>query len=175
MKKIILLLLCTLHSFASDPITIDSLFKRQLGLRSISTLEYISSGNTDFYKTYPYVSAYNDGKNYTDNRQLSLRQTLVYSLHKSFDLSLSARGSYVSSDYRTVTGARATSDTLEFNSFNLGFIYTTSSIRDFIPQFSFDFSLFDRIKMLDEKKNFTAKSASLQFALKRYTDPLVAM
>jgi len=35
-KKLIIILLYLNFSFASDPITLDSLFKKQLGIRSIS-------------------------------------------------------------------------------------------------------------------------------------------
>jgi len=38
---------------ASDEITIDSLFKKQKGLRSISSLEFIYSGSSKNFNIYP--------------------------------------------------------------------------------------------------------------------------
>ncbi|WP_297192125.1 nucleoid-structuring protein H-NS [uncultured Campylobacter sp.] len=84
--------------FASDPITFDSLFKKQLGLRMVTSFEYLSSGNADFYNTYPYISTYNDGKNYLDNRQFSLRQSFICSINDSLDIITNARLSYTQSD-----------------------------------------------------------------------------
>lgn len=43
MRRVLFVLLPCL-TLASDPITIDSLFKRQIGLRSITTFSLLSSG-----------------------------------------------------------------------------------------------------------------------------------
>lgn len=56
MKKILVLFIFLTCAFGSDPISFDSLFKKQIGLRSITSLEYLSSGNADFYNSKPYVS-----------------------------------------------------------------------------------------------------------------------
>jgi len=103
-----------------------------------------------------------------------LRQSFLYSFNESLDLSFGGRASYVSSDYVANDLSRKTSDDWDLNSLSLGFIYTGSSFKNFIPQLSFDLSLFDRITMLNQKKNFFSKSASLQFAFKNYSDPLVS-
>lgn len=173
-KKIVLLLFLTNFIFGSDPITIDSLFKKQLGIRSITTLEYLSSGNADFYRTYPYINAYNNGKNYTDNRQLSFRQLFIYSLNENLDITFGGRFSFVSSDYVANDFSRQTANHWEFNSLSAGFIYATESFKGFIPQISFDIGALDRMTILNQRKNFYAKSASLQFALKNYSDPLIS-
>ena len=39
--------------FASDPITIDSLYKQQVGLRSVTNLSLLSSGNPNVYTSTP--------------------------------------------------------------------------------------------------------------------------
>ena len=70
MKKILVLFIFFTCAFGSDPISFDSLFKKQIGLRSITSLEYLSSGNADFYNSKPYVSVFNDGKNCLDNKQI---------------------------------------------------------------------------------------------------------
>ncbi|MBR8461556.1 hypothetical protein KDE12_01665 [Campylobacter sp. faydin G-105] len=44
-KQLSILTITALSLFASDPITIDSLFKNQIGLRSITSLLLLSSGN----------------------------------------------------------------------------------------------------------------------------------
>ncbi|MDL0095430.1 hypothetical protein NYG91_03555 [Campylobacter ovis] len=48
MRRVLFVLLPCL-TLASDPITIDSLFKRQIGLRSITTFSLLSSGNPNVY------------------------------------------------------------------------------------------------------------------------------
>ena len=53
MKKIVWI--CLLSSLlASDTITIDSLYKKQYGLRSITTLSILSSGNANTYSLYQH-------------------------------------------------------------------------------------------------------------------------
>ncbi|TLD79718.1 nucleoid-structuring protein H-NS, partial [Helicobacter sp. MIT 11-5569] len=47
-------------AFASDPITMDSLFKKQIGLRSITSISYLSSGNAYIYNMYPTLVAQPD-------------------------------------------------------------------------------------------------------------------
>nr|WP_142692649.1 hypothetical protein [Campylobacter troglodytis] len=46
--------------FASDAITIDSLFKKQIGLRSITSLSFLSTGNANSYNLYPNISISGD-------------------------------------------------------------------------------------------------------------------
>ena len=55
MRKILFVLLPCL-ALASDPITIDSLFKRQIGLRSITTFSLLSSGNPNTYTDYTSIT-----------------------------------------------------------------------------------------------------------------------
>ncbi len=59
-------------SFASDPITIDSLFKKQIGLRSITSLSYLNSGNAYIYNTHPILIAQPDTKTWKDTKQVSI-------------------------------------------------------------------------------------------------------
>lgn len=178
MRKVFLGFSCFLSLlFASDPISFDSLFKKQLGLRSVTSLEYLSSGNADFYSTYPYLGVYNDGKNYLDNRQISLRQTFIYSLNDSLDILINARLSYTQSD--TQEGGFFTPITYNteyktnFNNLSLGFVYSFNSIASFMPQISAQASIFDRIHFNTAVKMFYLKSASAQFSLKTYSDPLI--
>lgn len=45
MKKLLLLLALSASIYASDALNIDTLFKKQIGLRSITNLSLTSSGN----------------------------------------------------------------------------------------------------------------------------------
>ena len=45
--------LCYAFAFASDLITVDSLFKPQYGIRSITTLSLLTTGNANSYRLYP--------------------------------------------------------------------------------------------------------------------------
>ncbi|EAK4314558.1 HmcD domain-containing protein, partial [Campylobacter upsaliensis] len=50
MKKFIFILAVLSHClFASDELNIDSLFKKQIGLRSITSLSLLSTGNPHSY------------------------------------------------------------------------------------------------------------------------------
>lgn len=93
-KKIIVLNLAFSVFYASDVITIDSLFKKQIGLRSVSSLSYLSSGNAYIYNTYPTLVAQPDTLSWTDTKKLSFNQTFIYTLSSKFDILLSGSGSY---------------------------------------------------------------------------------
>ena len=62
MRRVLFVLLPCL-TLASDPITIDSLFKRQIGLRSITTFSLLSSGNPNVYTDYPSITIQGDRAN----------------------------------------------------------------------------------------------------------------
>lgn len=61
MKKILIITLFLMSfSFASDPITIDSLYKQQIGLRSVTSMSLLSSGNPNVYTSYPTLTINGD-------------------------------------------------------------------------------------------------------------------
>lgn len=175
MKKILVPFIFFTCAFGSDPISFDSLFKKQIGLRSITSLEYLSSGNADFYNSKPYVSVFNDGKNYLDNKQISLRQTLIYSLTQSFDLLLNAKASYIRSDIEEgfLISEYSTEQRANFDSIGVGIIYSFGSLGSFIPQISLNLGAFERVRFDGVIKNFSAKNASAQVSFKTYSDPLI--
>ncbi|MDE5603641.1 MAG: hypothetical protein K2I71_06985, partial [Helicobacter sp.] len=76
MKKFFLMLLAiSTHFFASDELNIDSLFKKQLGLRSITSFSLLSTGNANTYALYPNISIQGDTTIWKDTKQISLNQT----------------------------------------------------------------------------------------------------
>ena len=174
-KTLCVLIFFSVFAFGSDPISFDSLFKKQIGLRSITRLEYLSSGNADFYNSKPYVSVFNDGKNYLDNKQISLRQTLIYSLNKSLDIVLNAKASYVRSDIDTgfLSSEYSTEQRVNFDTVGVGIIYSFDSLGAFIPQISLNLGVFERVRFDEMLKNFYAKNANAQVSFKSYTDPLI--
>lgn len=175
MKKFLLPCVFLMCAFASDPISFDSLFKKQIGLRSITSIEYLSSGNADFYNSKPYVSVFNDGRTYLDNKQISLRQTLIYSLNQSFDLLLNAKASYIRSDIEEgfLSTIYSTEQRANFDSVGVGGIFSFGSLGAFIPQISLNLSAFERVRFDGIIQNFYAKNASVQVSFKTYSDPLI--
>lgn len=75
----VILLSATL-ALASDPITIDSVFKKQVGLRSVTTLSFLSSGNPNVYSSYPSLMINGDPMVWDDTKQLTLSQSIMYTL-----------------------------------------------------------------------------------------------
>ncbi|EHY1307114.1 hypothetical protein P2U93_001385, partial [Campylobacter coli] len=56
MKKIFLAFMVLVNCvFASDELNIDSLFKKQIGLRSITSFSLLSTGNANSYSLYPNI------------------------------------------------------------------------------------------------------------------------
>ncbi len=72
MKKFLVLFILSIGLWASDPITIDSLFKKQVGIRSVTTLSMLSSGNSQNYASYPAIFIQGDPIVYNDTKKLSL-------------------------------------------------------------------------------------------------------
>ncbi len=57
MKKIYLTFMVLVNCvFASDELNIDSLFKKQIGLRSITSFSLLSTGNANSYSLYPNIT-----------------------------------------------------------------------------------------------------------------------
>ncbi|EDO9473339.1 hypothetical protein GU797_07750 [Campylobacter coli] len=57
MKKIFLTFMVLVNCvFASDELSIDSLFKKQIGLRSITSFSLLSTGNANSYSLYPNIT-----------------------------------------------------------------------------------------------------------------------
>ncbi|PZT48931.1 hypothetical protein B6S12_01145 [Helicobacter valdiviensis] len=178
MAKRILLSLCLLLSisYASDPVTMDSLFKKQIGLRSITSISYLSSGNAYIYNMYPTLVAQPDTKTWTDTKQISLNQTFIYTLTPKFDLLVSGSGSYKQNEYVDNFSFKYSSQrSVDFDSLWIGGIYTADTIMDmFVPQITLQAGVIQQEEHFDEEKNFMFKSYSAQFSLRNYSDPVIS-
>lgn len=161
-------------SFASDELNIDNIFKKQIGLRSITSLQLLSTGNANSYALYPNLSITGDPTIWNDTKQVSLSQTFIYTLHPKFDILVSGTGSYARKEYTNFyTNAYSNENEWDFNSLWLGFIYTADSIGDFVPQVTFQTAIIQRETAIDEDKSFYLKSQTLQGTLRGYSDPVV--
>lgn len=54
--------------FASDELSIDGLFKKQIGLRSITSFSLLSTGNTNSYSLYPNITIGGDPTIWNDTK-----------------------------------------------------------------------------------------------------------
>lgn len=77
-KYLLLLLGCAGIAFASDPVTLDSMFQNQQGLRSVTTFQMLSSGSSNSFNMYPDLVVVDDGKYYQDVKIFSVNQTLFF-------------------------------------------------------------------------------------------------
>lgn len=160
--------------FASDELNIDSLFKKQIGLRSITSLSLLSTGNAYSYYLYPNIGVNGDLNVWNDTKQLYLNQTFIYTITPKFDILISGGGNYSRQEYNNIiSGAFTSKNTLNFDSLWLGFIYTADSIADFIPQLKFQTAIIQREKTVMQTKNFYFQSQNLEASLRGYSDPVV--
>ena len=122
MKKIFLILtILATCLFSSDELSIDSLFKKQIGLRSITNFSLLSTGNANSYYIYPNVMVNGDLNVWNDTKQVFLTQTFIYTLTPKFDILVSGGGSYARQEYNNIfTGAYTNKNTLNFDSLWLG-------------------------------------------------------
>ncbi|MCH5337117.1 MAG: hypothetical protein J1D99_06870, partial [Campylobacter sp.] len=59
-KNFLILMALTSFIFASDELSIDTLFKKQIGLRSITNFSLLSTGNANSYYIYPNIGVNGD-------------------------------------------------------------------------------------------------------------------
>jgi hmcD domain protein len=175
LKKVLVLpILGANFLLASDPVTIDSLFKEQVGLRSITTLSVMSTGNSNSYDLYPNINITGDPVIYNDTKQLSINQTLIYKITPKFDILTSFGAYYARKEFTNVNTYQFDhKDVTDFNSLWLGFIYKGDSIGDVVPQLKFQTALLTRERVINEKKNFYLKSYSFEASLRGYSDPVI--
>jgi len=78
LKKLFLVLsLLFQSSYASDAITIDSIFKNNNGFRNVTTLEFISSSGSRKYTSYPALIGIDDGEILVDSKTVALNETFI--------------------------------------------------------------------------------------------------
>lgn len=100
MKKIYLVFMVLVNCvFASDELNIDSLFKKQIGLRSITSFSLLSTGNANSYSLYPNITIGGDPTIWNDTKQVFLTQTFIYTITPKFDILISGGGSYARQEY----------------------------------------------------------------------------
>jgi len=173
-RSFIIFVLLMTKLLSSDALNIDSLFKKQIGLRSITSFSLLSTGNANSYSLYPNITISGDPTIWNDTKQIFLTQTFIYTLMPKFDILLSGGGSYARAEYTNFfTNAYQTKNKIGFDNLWLGFIYTGQSIADFIPQITFQTALIQREKVLSENKTFYLRSQSIQASLRGYSDPVV--
>lgn len=176
MKKFIVFILFALLNltFASDPITIDSLFKKQIGLRSVTNLSFLTTGNPNTYNTYPYLSISGNPVIWSDTKRLGLEQSFIYTIVPKFDVITTFGGSYARREYQSFfTGEYFHDDRIDFDAWWIGFIYTGDSIGSLIPQISLQSAIIQKEEAADEQKNFYVKSQNLEVKFKGYSDPAI--
>ena len=161
-------------SFASDPITIDSLYKQQIGLRSVTSMSLLSSGNPNVYTSYPTLTINGDPVVWDDTKQLTLNQTFMYTLTSKLDLITSFSGSYKRNEYVDYyTLEPKSQNKANFDSIWFGLNYRGDSIDGLVPMLTFQTAVFQKEKALYKDKNFSFKSHSIKGSLKGYSDPVV--
>jgi hypothetical protein len=162
------------YSFASDAITIDSIFKNSSGLRSITSLQFLASSGSKTYITYPALVSVNDGNILVDSKTTSLNETLLYSYNSKIDLILNANGSYENQQYVNSNGF-ADKDSTNFNSVWMGFNYQLDSILgEFKPAIEFQIPIFEKYHYQNKSASNSLKAFSTKFSLRNYSDPLVS-
>jgi len=173
-KYLFLSMLFSSSIYASDAISIDSIFKKNNGIRSITSLDIVTSNNTRSFTSYPTMSSFDDGSNITESRQTILNQTILYGYNSDIDLLFS--GSFI---YDRTTYAGATSNYSEtsnsFDSLWVGLKYDLDTIAgQFKPNITFQTALAQNTTYQTKEKRSSLKSFSLKYALKHYSDPLVS-
>jgi len=162
-----------LDLLASDEITIDSMFKENDGLRSISTVEYITSGSTRKFGTYPDLVSYDDGQLLIDSKKVVLNQTFLYALSNKLDLIFSGNGSYQSLQYNSTSGYED-EEKANFDSLWVGFDYKFDSIGQKLkPSITVEVPFYERPYYNSEYGENYFKAVYTKAQMRYFSDPII--
>lgn len=173
-KYLLPLLGCVSFAFASDPVTMDSMFQNQQGLRSITTFQTLSSGSTNTFTIYPDLAAIDEGKYYQDVKIISITQTFLYDVTQKFDALLSANGSIKRKEYFDIFNGYGHENTTDFDSLWMGGTYAFDAIDDFKPYLTVQASMYQKERYLNSTKNTYGNSYSAKLAFRNYSDPVIS-
>jgi hypothetical protein len=159
---------------ASDAITIDSIFKNNKGFRSVTTIDFISSGGSRTFTSYPALIGIEDGNVLVDSKTFSLNETILYAYNSKIDIVINANGSYQNLQYADTSGF-SNKDSSDFGSLWLGVNYQFDSIfGEFKPDITLQIPVFEKYTYRDEKGSSSLKAFSAKLSFKNYSDPLVS-
>jgi len=174
-KKFLLPILgCASFVFASDPVTLDSMFKNQQGLRSVTSFDMLSSGSSNSFNTYPDLVANNEGKYWQDVKIFSMHQTFLYDITENFDAMVTATGSVKRREYYDILSLYGHEDSTDFDSLWVGGTYSFNAIEDFKPYLTLQASVYQKDRYLESTKNSYGNSYSAKLAFRNYSDPVIS-
>jgi len=160
--------------YASDAISVDSIFKKNNGIRSITSLDLITSNNTRTFTSYPTMSSYDDGSNVTESRQSVLNETILYGYDSKIDFIFSGTYVYDRTTYAGVNSNYSETDT-RFDAVWIGAKYDFDSILGQLkPSITIQTALLQNFSYQKKNEKYNFKSISLEYALRNYSDPLVS-
>lgn len=173
-KYLLLLLGCAGIAFASDPVTLDSMFQNQQGLRSVTTFQTLSSGSSNSFNMYPDLVVVDDGKYYQDVKIFSVNQTFLYDITQNFDVLITASGSVKRKEYFDFFNGYGHENSTDFDSLWIGGTYSFDTIGDFKPYLTVQASVYQKERYLDSTKNTYGNSYSAKLAFRNYSDPVIS-
>lgn len=180
-KKLFFLTTFTITSglFASDVISIDSLFKKEKqDIRLTTSLDIINANGTRTFSSYPILVSYDDGTLVTETQQLVFGQTLMYGFSNNLDLFLSYNILNDRIKYLDFGSQSTKSDNnTNFNSLYIGGNYTFDSllIDEFQQSIIFQTAVLQNIKYQNADKDYSFKDYNLKYSVKSFSDPLVTI
>lgn len=165
--------------YASDVISIDSLFKKEKQDFRLSTnVDIINANGTRTFSSYPILVSYDDGTLVTETQQLVFGQTLMYGFSNNLDLFLSYnilndRIKYIDFGSQSTKSDNNTN----FNSLYIGGNYTFDSllIDEFQQSIIFQTAVLQNIKYQNADKDYSFKDYNLKYSVKSFSDPLVTI
>ena len=174
-----ILLIISSQLFASDVISIDSLFKKEKqDIRLTTSLDIINANGTRTFSTYPILVSYDDGTLVTETQQLVFGQTLMYGFSNNLDLFLSYNILNDRIKYLDFGSQSTKSDNnTNFNSLYIGGNYTFDSllIDEFQQSIIFQTAVLQNIKYQNADKDYSFKDYNLKYSVKSFSDPLVTI
>lgn len=165
MRKLCLIGLVSMGC-ASEPIGVDTLFGKENGLKSITTLALVGSSNYK-YNLYPNIDAQSIGH---QSKSIHLQQTILYTINQEFEVFTTAAGHFTKTEAQNESFA--SKNEWEFDALWIGASYSTPSILGFVPQWSMQTALIEQKELDKHNKTFSLHSYSADLRLQSYSDPV---
>ena len=170
--KLLSLFLFTATLYASNEITIDSLFQKQKGFRSITNIDFLSSQATRSFSLYPVIHSYDDGVAIQQTKTLSLTETFLYAYSAKIDLIGSVSLLHQNRDIFTEKIVSKSDSELSQVWLGLKYAFDTK-IYDFKQSLTLQTSLFEKGHYQGASNTNNLKSFNLRYTTIAYLDPVV--
>ncbi|MCV6608828.1 MAG: hypothetical protein OIF32_11495 [Campylobacterales bacterium] len=156
---------------ASDTITIDSLFKKSNGVRTVSEISILSNGGGANYINYSNPLAINDGTMPIQRKKLYLNETILYRLNNKSDLIFTLSAYDQNDEYIKEGGGYKSENRNSIESLFIGYLYQFEQRNGLKPEFSITLPFYQKLFFGGRSEVKSFRTLNSKLTLKQFIDP----